>query len=235
LLNCENLSVAYGKIEALHGLTLSVDSGEIVALIGANGAGKSTIINTISGLIIPKTGEILFRGDRISSMPPEAIVRKGLIQVAEGRQLFPTLTVWENLIMGAYTVRDKTKFDEYLRVVFELFPILEKKKNDMAQTMSGGEQQMLAIARALMAVPKMVMLDEPSLGLAPFLVVRIFQVIRNLNRDLGLPILLVEQNVYLSLKISSRGYVLERGKIVLEDRSEELMSNPDVEAAYMGV
>jgi branched-chain amino acid transport system ATP-binding protein len=158
-----------------------------------------------------------------------------LIQVAEGRQLFPTLTVWENLNMGAYTVKNKTKFDEYLRVVFELFPILEKKKNDMAQTMSGGEQQMLAIARALMAVPKMVMLDEPSLGLAPFLVVRIFQVIRNLNRDLGLPILLVEQNVYLSLKISSRGYVLERGEIVLEDRSEELLSNPDVEAAYMGV
>ena len=235
MLKCDSFSVAYGKIETLHELSLHVDNGEIVALIGANGAGKSTLINTISGLMIPKSGQIHFNGERIDGAPPDAVVRKGLIQVAEGRQLFPNLTVWENLTMGAYTLKDKTKFNDYLQIVKELFPVLERKKNNPAQTMSGGEQQMLAIARALMAAPKMVMLDEPSLGLAPLLVTRIFKVIKNLNKDLGLPILLVEQNVFLSLKISSRGYVLERGRITLEDKSELLLKNPEVERAYMGV
>ena len=235
MLQVENLSIFYGKIQALHNFTLHVEPGEVVALIGANGAGKSTMINSISGLISPAGGEIYFGGERIDGTPPERIVRKGLIQVAEGRELFPTLTVMENLSMGAYTLNEKRKVEETREKVFHLFPILQERRKNLAQTLSGGEQQMLAIGRALMSNPRMIMLDEPSFGLAPILVDRIFEVITRLNKETGLPILLVEQNVFLSLRVSSRGYVIERGNKVLEGESETLLHNPEVEKAYMGV
>jgi branched-chain amino acid transport system ATP-binding protein len=235
MLKVENLSVSYGRIQALHNFTLEVKAGEVVALIGANGAGKSTMINTISGLVPPAEGKILFGGERIDRIPPERIVRKGLIQVAEGRELFPTLTVLENLSMGAYTLSEKEKIEANRANVFHLFPILEERGKNLAQTLSGGEQQMLAIGRALMSSPRMIMLDEPSFGLAPILVDRIFEVITRLNKENGLPILLVEQNVFLSLRVSSRGYVIERGKKALEGESEALLHNPDVEKAYLGV
>ena len=235
MLRVENLSVSYGRIQALHRFTLHVGPGEVVALIGANGAGKSTMINTISGLISPKEGEIFFDNSRIDRIPPEKIVKRGLIQVAEGRELFQALTVLENLMMGAYTLGEKKRIEDNLNTVFNLFPILKERKQNLAQTLSGGEQQMLAIARALMSSPKMIMLDEPSFGLGPILVERIFGVITRLNQETGIPILLVEQNVFLSLKISSRGYVIERGRKVLEGKSEDLSNNPEVEKAYMGV
>jgi branched-chain amino acid transport system ATP-binding protein len=235
MLRVEDLSVFYGKIQALYSFTLHVEKGEVVALIGANGAGKSTMMNTISGLIPPREGEILFAGERIDGIPPERVVEKGLIQVAEGRELFSALTVFENLMMGAYTLRDSKKIEENLKSVFDLFPVLAERKRNLAQTLSGGEQQMLAIGRALMSNPRMIMLDEPSLGLAPILVSRIFEVITRLNQETGIPILLVEQNVFLSLKVSSRGYVIERGKKVFEGKSTDLLINPDVEKAYMGV
>ena len=235
MLKVENLSVSYGRIQALHNFTLEVKAGEVVALIGANGAGKSTMINAISGLIPPAEGKILFQGERIDGTPAEKIVRKGLIQVAEGRELFPTLTVLENLSMGAYTLSEKEKIEANRANVFRLFPILEERGKNLAQTLSGGEQQMLAIGRALMSNPRMIMLDEPSFGLAPILVDRIFEVITRLNKERGLPILLVEQNVFLSLRVSSRGYVIERGKKVLEGESEALLHNPEVEKAYLGV
>jgi branched-chain amino acid transport system ATP-binding protein len=235
MLQVENLSIFYGKIQALHNFTLHVEPGEVVALIGANGAGKSTMINSISGLISPAGGEIYFGGERIDGTPPERIVRKGLIQVAEGRELFPTLTVMENLSMGAYTLNEKGKIEEARERVFHLFPILQERRKNLAQTLSGGEQQMLAIGRALMSSPRMIMLDEPSFGLAPILVDRIFEVITRLNKETGLPILLVEQNVFLSLRVSSRGYVIERGNKVLEGESDTLLHNPEVEKAYLGV
>ncbi|HYB21243.1 MAG TPA: ABC transporter ATP-binding protein [Thermodesulfobacteriota bacterium] len=235
MLRVENLSIFYGRIRALHNFTLHVEPREVVALIGANGAGKSTIINAISGLISPAEGEIHFGGERIDGAPPEMIVGRGLIQVAEGRELFPTLTVMENLSMGAYTVREKRKIEESQEKVFHLFPILQERRKNLAQTLSGGEQQMLAVGRALMSNPRMIMLDEPSFGLAPILVDRIFEVITRLNKETGLPILLVEQNVFLSLRVSSRGYVIERGKKILEGESEALLHNPGVEKAYLGV
>jgi branched-chain amino acid transport system ATP-binding protein len=235
MLSVEDLSVFYGKMQALYSFTLHVEKGEVVALIGANGAGKSTMINTISGLIPPAEGKILFAAERVDGIPPERVVEKGLIQVAEGRELFSALTIFENLMMGAYTLRDKKKIEENLKSVFDLFPVLAERKRNLAQTLSGGEQQMLAIGRALMSNPRMIMLDEPSLGLAPILVARIFEVIARLNQETGIPILLVEQNVLLSLKVSSRGYVIERGKKVFEGKSWDLLNNPDVEKAYMGV
>jgi branched-chain amino acid transport system ATP-binding protein len=235
MLSVEDLSVFYGKMQALYSFTLHVEKGEVVALIGANGAGKSTMINTISGLIPPAEGKILFAAERVDGIPPERVVEKGLIQVAEGRELFSALTVFENLMMGAYTLRDKKKIEQNLKSVFDLFPVLAERKRNLAQTLSGGEQQMLAIGRALMSNPRMIMLDEPSLGLAPILVARIFEVIARLNQETGIPILLVEQNVLLSLKVSSRGYVIERGKKVFEGKSWDLLNNPDVEKAYMGV
>jgi branched-chain amino acid transport system ATP-binding protein len=235
MLRVEELSVFYGKIQALYSFSLQVEKGEVVALIGANGAGKSTMINTISGLISPAEGRILFAGERVDGIPPERVVEKGLIQVAEGRELFTALTVLENLRMGAYTLRDPRKIEGNLKRVYDLFPVLAERKRHLAQTLSGGEQQMLAIGRALMANPRMIMLDEPSLGLAPILVARIFQVIARLNQETGIPILLVEQNVLLSLKVSCRGYVIERGKKVFEGKSRDLLNNPEVEKAYLGV
>ncbi len=235
MLNIENVSVFYGKIQALFDVNLRVAAGELVALIGANGAGKSTLINTISGLIAPRKGRITFQGEKIDSLSPDKIVEKGITQVAEGRELFPALSVHENLMMGAYTCRDRKEIEVRLLKVFDLFPILKRKERDYAQTLSGGEQQMLAIGRGLMARPKLMMLDEPSFGLAPMLVVRMFEVVTQLNRELGLPVLLVEQNVSLALKNSMRGYVMENGRITMEDESVVLLKNPEVEKAYMGV
>lgn len=235
MLNIENVSVFYGKIQALFDVNLRVEAGELVALIGANGAGKSTLINAISGLIAPRKGRIAFQGEKIDSLSPDKIVEKGITQVAEGRELFPALSVHENLMMGAYTCRDRKEIEVRLLKVFDLFPVLKKKARDYAQTLSGGEQQMLAIGRGLMSSPKLMMLDEPSFGLAPMLVVRMFEVVTRLNRELGLPVLLVEQNVSLALKNSMRGYVMENGRITMEDESVVLLKNPEVEKAYMGV
>jgi branched-chain amino acid transport system ATP-binding protein len=235
MLSIENVSVYYGKIQVLFDVNLRVTEGELVALIGANGAGKSTLINAVSGLVVPRKGRITFRGEKINGMSADKIVQRGITQVAEGRELFPALSVRENLMMGAYTCRNRREIDARLASAFDLFPVLKKKVGDSAQTLSGGEQQMLAIGRGLMSRPKLMMLDEPSFGLAPMLVVRMFDVVIRLNRELGLPVLLVEQNVALALKNSTRGYVIENGRLTMEDESAELLTNPAVEKAYMGI
>ncbi len=234
MLKVEKLGVHYGRVQVLHGVSLEVQAGEIVALLGANGSGKSTLVNTISGLNIPSAGQISFDGQSIHGMRPDRIVARGLIQVAEGRALFPALTIEENLRMGAYAIADRRKIQAGLDQVFSLFPILKDRRRLLAQTLSGGQQQMLAIARALMSQPRMIMLDEPSLGLAPLLVEQIFAVIGTLHKN-GLPVLLIEQNVMLSLKMSHRAYVLERGRITLAGLSADLLKDPQVEKAYLGV
>ena len=235
MLNIEHISVFYGKIQVLFDISLRVAEGELVALIGANGAGKSTLINAVSGLVPTRQGRITFLGEKINGISADKIVQRGITQVAEGRELFPALSVRENLMMGAYTCRNRKEIDTRLGSVFDLFPVLKKKTRDVAQTLSGGEQQMLAIGRGLMSRPKLMMLDEPSFGLAPMLVVRMFDVVSRLNRELALPVLLVEQNVALALKNSTRGYVIENGRLTMEEESAELLKNPAVEKAYMGV
>jgi len=235
MLNIEHISVFYGKIQVLFDISLRVAEGELVALIGANGAGKSTLINAVSGLVPTRQGRITFLGEKINGISADKIVQRGITQVAEGRELFPALSVRENLMMGAYTCRNRREIDTRLANVFDLFPVLKQKARDVAQTLSGGEQQMLAIGRGLMSRPKLMMLDEPSFGLAPMLVVRMFDVVSRLNRELALPVLLVEQNVALALKNSTRGYVIENGRLTMEEESAELLKNPAVEKAYMGV
>ena len=204
------------------------------ALLGGNGAGKSTLVNTISGMIAPTSGSINFDGEQIGRRPAAVVARRGLIQVPEGRQLFPLLTIEENLRMGAFLVRDRRRLAQSIEEVYGLFPILKERRRLAAQTLSGGQQQMLAIGRALMSQPRMLMLDEPSLGLAPLLVEQIFGVIEMLHQR-GLPILLIEQNATLSLTVSHRAYVLERGRIILAGLSKELLTNPQVEKAYLGI
>jgi len=234
MLEIRDLTVHYNRIPALSGVTLRVQTGEIVALLGANSAGKSTLVNAASGLVAPSSGRIVFDGVEIGGRPAETIARRGLIQVPEGRQLFPLLTIEENLRMGAYLVRDPRRIAESLDEVFGLFPVLKDRRRLAAQTLSGGQQQMLAIGRALMSQPRMLMLDEPSLGLAPLLVEQIFAVIQTLY-ERGLPILLIEQNAALSLTVSHRAYVLEHGRIILDGPSRELLTNPQVEKAYLGI
>ena len=234
MLEITDLHVHYGAIPALSGVGLSVRTGEIVALLGANGAGKSTLVNTISGVVAPTRGRIVFDGEEIGGRRPDTIARRGLIQVPEGRQLFPALTVEENLRMGAYLVREERLVLRSLGEVYDVFPVLKERRRLAAQSLSGGQQQMLAIGRALMSRPRMLMLDEPSLGLAPLLVEQIFSVIQTLHGR-GLPILLIEQNAALSLKVSHRAYVLERGRITLSGASAELQRNPEVEKAYLGI
>jgi len=234
MLLVEKLNVAYGRIQVLFDVDLVVGTGELVALIGANGAGKSTLVNAISGINRPTSGTICFDGARLDHLPPAAVVKAGVVQVAEGRQLFPALTVEENLMMGAYRAPDRSRVSATRQTVYETFPILHQRRAAMAQTMSGGEQQMLAIGRAMMAQPRMLIFDEPSLGLAPLVIERIFGFIRTLN-ERGLPILLIEQNVLLSLEVSSRAYVLERGRVSLQGASAELLRNPYVESAYLGL
>ena len=234
MLEIKNLQVSYGAIPALHGISLSVPAGSIVTLIGANGAGKTTTLKTISGLLKPRAGEILFNGRNIAGLPAHQIVKLGLSQVPEGRMIFANLTVLENLLLGAYLQKDKHVVKRELGHVFTLFPRLQEREQQIAGTMSGGEQQMLAIGRALMSRPKFLMLDEPSLGLAPLLVKTIFEKIVEINREQGLTILLVEQNANLALEISHSGFVLETGRVALAGDSASLRQNPQVQSAYLG-
>jgi len=233
MLEIKNLHVYYGAIHALKGIDFHLNEGEIVALIGANGAGKSTTLNSISGLQRARSGEIVFQGENLSQTPPQLIVRKGIIQVPEGRKIFAPLTVMENLEMGAFTSNDKDQFRQDLEAVFKRFPRLKERIKQLGGTLSGGEQQMLAIARGLMARPKLLLLDEPSMGLAPILVEQIFDIIQDINRQ-GTSILLVEQNAQMALSIADRGYVMETGKVVLEGKADDLLHDPMVISAYLG-
>ena len=234
MLEIKQLSVSYGAINALHGISLRVEQGRIVTLIGSNGAGKTTTLKTVSGLLKPRAGEILFDGHNIAGLPAHEIVKRGLSHVPEGRMVFANLTVHENLMMGAYLQRDVAVVRRELDLVFATFPRLQEREKQIAGTLSGGEQQMLAIGRALMSRPKFLMLDEPSLGLAPLLVKTIFEKIVEINRQHGITILLVEQNANLALEVSHYGYVLETGKIILQDDSAKLRQNPQVKSAYLG-
>jgi len=233
LLELIDVKTYYGNIRALKGISIEVNEGEIVCLIGGNGAGKSTTLMTISGVLTPEEGDILYRGRSIVSMRPDDVVQMGICQVPEGRMIFPVLTVMENLDLGAYLRKDKNGIKEDLDRVFGFFPVLRERSNQAGGTLSGGEQQMLAIGRALMARPKLLLLDEPSLGLAPILVDAIFEIIGQIN-DQGTTILLVEQNAQLALQFSHRGYVLETGEIALSDTSAELLKNEQVKKAYLG-
>ncbi len=233
MLNVENINVHYGAIHALKEVSFYLDEGEIVALIGANGAGKSTSLNTISGLLHPTSGSIIYLGENISASAPQEIVRKGIIQVPEGRRIFASMSVWENLEMGAFTRGNRAEVKARMESVFERFPRLKERRNQAGGTLSGGEQQMLAIARALMAEPRALLLDEPSMGLAPILVEQIFDIIREINES-GTSIILVEQNALMALSIANRGYVLDTGRVALEGSSEELLHNPLVINAYLG-
>ena len=232
MLKVDSIQTKYGSIYALKGLDLVVNEGEIVTIIGANGAGKSTTLNTISGIVRSLAGSITFNGVDITHMPTDKIVESGLIQVPEGREIFPNLTVLENIKLGAYLRKDKNIKDD-IEYVTSFFPRLSERFNQLGGTLSGGEQQMLAIARALMSKPKLLLMDEPSLGLAPKFVHGIFDVIKKINEQ-GTTVLLVEQNATLALSVASRGYVMETGKIVLEDKAENLMNNESVKAAYLG-
>lgn len=234
MLEIKNLTVSYGAIKALHGISLLVEAGSIVTLIGSNGAGKSTTLRTVSGLVRAQDGSITYAGERIDQLPAHQIVARGLSQVPEGRMIFANLTVHENLMMGAYLQRDRTVIQRELEFVFGIFPRLKERAKQIAGTLSGGEQQMLAISRALMSKPKFLMMDEPSLGIAPLLVKTIFEKIVEINRTHGITILLVEQNANLALAISSYGYVLETGRIILQDQSAALRQNPKVRSAYLG-
>ncbi|MBX3739731.1 MAG: ABC transporter ATP-binding protein [Akkermansiaceae bacterium] len=234
MLEVDNLHVSYGAIKALHGVSLKVEKGSIVTLIGANGAGKSTTLRALSGLVKPAAGSIRYDGHEISRLPANKVVADGLCHVPEGRMIFSNLTVAENLKLGAYLQRDKKWISDQTDYVFGLFPRLKERASQAAGTLSGGEQQMLAIGRALLSRPKFLMLDEPSLGIAPLLVKTIFERIVEINREQGLTILLVEQNANLALDVSSYGYVLETGKILLEGPSAELKANPQVQEAYLG-
>ncbi len=233
LLEVENLNVYYGAIYALKGVSFHLDKGEIVALIGANGAGKSTTLNTISGLLRPRVGTVIFENEDITQTASDQIVQKGIIQVPEGRKIFATLTVQENLEMGAYTRRDKNEIQKATENVFQRFPRLAERQSQLGGTLSGGEQQMLAIARGLMSQPRVMLLDEPSMGLAPLLVEQIFSIIQDINKQ-GVSILLVEQNAQMALSIADRAYVLETGIVVMEGTGQELLHNDMVIEAYLG-
>lgn len=234
LLDVEDLHVYYGAIHALQGISFSVGEGEIVSLIGANGAGKSTTLRTISALIHPRHGSITFKGTGITNTPAEEIVRMGISHVPEGRKIFAPLTVRENLEMGAYTRKDSAEIEGNMKRVFTSFPRLKERINQLGGTLSGGEQQMLATARGLMSKPSLLLLDEPSMGLSPLLVEEIFRIIQDINKQ-GTSILLVEQNALMALSISHRAYVLETGRVVLSGTGQEVLSNPQVKSAYLGI
>jgi branched-chain amino acid transport system ATP-binding protein len=233
ILRIQDLAVSYGHIEAVKGIDLVLNQGEITALVGANGAGKSTALLAVSGLLKPVRGKVMFDGVDLTRLSPHQIVSKGVVQVAEGRAILTTLTVGENLQLGTYTRKDKKQAEQDLEWVHSLFPVLKERAAGLAGNLSGGEQQMLAIGRALMAKPRVLLLDEPSMGLAPLMVQEIFRILKEINKT-GLTILLVEQNVRQALRIAQRGYVLETGKIVLADSGASLLDNPNVVEAYLG-
>ncbi len=233
LLEVKDLNVYYGAIHALQGISFNVDEGEIVSLIGANGAGKSTTLKTVSGLLHPRSGQVNLRGESLVNTPAQDIVRKGVIHVPEGRRIFAPLTVQENLEMGAFTRTDPAEIQASMERVFKSFPRLKERLSQLGGTLSGGEQQMLAIGRGMMARPKVLLLDEPSMGLAPILVEEIFSIIQEINSQ-GVSILLVEQNALMALSVAHRGYVLETGRIVLTGTGQELLQNPQVMKAYLG-
>lgn len=233
MLEVKNLSVHYGMIQAVRNVDFKVKEGEIVSLIGANGAGKSTILKTLSGLIHPSEGEIVYLGENIASTSAKKIVEKGLVQVPEGRHVFPGLTVKENLELGAFLRKDKEGIQKDMEAVFERFPILKERKDQDAQTLSGGEQQMLAMGRALMSRPKLLLLDEPSMGLAPIFIREIFKIIQEIQKT-GTTVLLIEQNAKMALSISNRAYVLETGSVVLSGTGQELLESDEIQKAYLG-
>jgi len=235
MLELKNIKSYYGNIMALKGVSLEVAEEEIITLIGANGAGKTTTLMSVSGIVPPRSGEVLFRGKAIHAMGPEEIVKLGISQVPEGRRIFPYLSVAENLDMGAFLREDKKDIKADMDYIYELFPILAERRHQAGGTLSGGEQQMLAISRALMARPRLLLLDEPSLGLAPLVVKRIFSIIEKINQEQQTTIFLVEQNANLALKVAHRGYVMENGKVILADSAANLMANEDVKKAYLGL
>ena len=234
ILELKNVYSSYGSIKALKGISLKVFPGEIVAMIGANGAGKSTTLMTICGVVPVEKGEILYNGQPIHGIAAEKLPPRGLVQVPEGRRIFPRLTLEENLEMGAFYRKDRSEIDRDLERVYDLFPILKERRRQQGGTLSGGEQQMLAVARALMTRPKALLLDEPSLGLAPLIVQKIFDIIATINKEEGTTILLVEQNANMALQAAQRGYVLETGTIKLEDEAGALLHNPEIRKAYLG-
>ena len=233
LLEVKNIQVYYGMIKALKGISFEVEQGEVIALIGANGAGKTTTLHTITGLLHAKEGQIIYQGQDITHVPAHRIVSMGMAHVPEGRRVFSNMTVLQNLRMGAFTRKDKAEIEETLAAVYRRFPRLEERKNQIAGTLSGGEQQMLAMARALMAKPKIMLMDEPSMGLSPLLVKEIFRIIQDINKQ-GTTVLLVEQNAKMALAIADRAYVLETGKIILEGTGAELAASEQVRKAYLG-
>lgn len=235
MLEINGISTYYGNIQALHEVSLKINEGEIITLIGANGAGKTTTLLSVSGIVQPKQGEILFKGEPIHRMKPDKIVQMGICQVPEGRHIFPYLTVSENLDLGAFLRKDRDGIKKDLEQIYDLFPRLAERRHQQGGTLSGGEQQMLAISRALMARPRLLLLDEPSLGLAPLIVQQIFEIIKRIKEESGTTIFLVEQNANLALKVADRGYVMETGRVTMEDRASNLLSNKDVKKAYLGI
>jgi branched-chain amino acid transport system ATP-binding protein len=234
LLTIKDLRVHYGAVEAIKGISLDVEEGSVVTLIGSNGAGKTTIMRTISGLVRPTSGELWFKGPRIDEASPSALVKMGIAQVPEGRRVFPYMSVWENLMLGAFTRTDKAGIKEDLELVYTHFPVLKARTKQEAGTLSGGEQQMVAMGRALMVHPSLLLLDEPSLGLAPLMVAEIEEIIRTLNKTTGVTTLLVEQNARVALRLAHSGYVMEVGNVVLAGSSQELSSDEGVKRAYLG-
>ncbi len=235
MLELRNVSAAYGNIQVLHNMDLVINSGEIITLIGANGAGKSTTLMAISGIVPVRSGKIMFEGESIHKLSPDKLVAKGICQVPEGRHIFPLLTVQENLDMGAFLRKDTDGIKDDLDYVFSLFPILADRRNQDGGTLSGGEQQMLAMSRALMARPKLLLLDEPSMGLAPLIIKQIFEIVKKINKEHNTTIFLVEQNANQALHIADRGYVIENGVIIISDTAEKLLQNQDIQKAYLGI
>ncbi len=234
MLELDNVSSGYGQVQILWDVSFKIKEKEIISIIGPNGAGKTTLVKTIMGLLPTKSGEIRFRQEPIQKLPPYEIVKRGLVMIPEGREIFPRMTVEENLLLGAYTIKDKSATEVSKEKVFEIFPVLKKKQKAQAQTLSGGEQQMLVICRSLMSNPRLLILDEPSLGLAPIVVGTVLDTVAKINED-GVTVLLVEQNIRDSLGISDRGYVIEEGKIILEGESRELLSNNHIKEVYLGL
>jgi branched-chain amino acid transport system ATP-binding protein len=234
LLEVQNVSAAYGMVQILRDVSFKINEKEILSIIGPNGSGKTTLVKTIMGLMHPKTGTIKFKGENIEKLPTFEIVRKGLTMIPEGREIFPAMTIEENLMLGAYTVEGKEKIKDAKEKVYQIFPVLKKKQKALAKTLSGGEQQMLVICRSLMCNPKLLILDEPSLGLAPIMVEKVLDTVRTINEE-GVTVLLVEQNIHDSLSVADRGYVLEEGNIILEGNSKELLSNSHIKEVYLGL